>query len=191
VTFGDQLQLSWGRLNEATSYQVELFENSISLGIQNLGDVAAFQRSGQPGKNYKFYVKACNSLGCSAFSPFSNNVVLGNPSYLVSTHVQGTGSVEPTQAQVEAGKTTMFMLKPAVGAILQSVTGCSGTLSGQQYTTAEVTANCTIAIVFGAIPPDTVIYLHTDLLGSVIAETNAEGAVKTQDYKPFGESKEQ
>lgn len=35
-----------------------------------------------------------------------------------------------------------------------------------------------------------VTYLHTDVLGSVIAETDESGTVKkTTDYKPFGESK--
>ncbi len=35
-----------------------------------------------------------------------------------------------------------------------------------------------------------VLYLHTDLLGSVIAETDLSGnTIKTTTYKPFGESK--
>jgi len=34
-----------------------------------------------------------------------------------------------------------------------------------------------------------VTYVHTDVLGSVVAESNASGTVtKTTDYKPFGES---
>lgn len=188
---GTQLQLSWGQISEATSYQLELFENNVSLGVQNAGDQIAVQRSGQSGKNYKFYVKACNSLGCSAFSPLSNSLVVGSTSYLVSTNVQGSGSVVPVQAQVEAGKTAVFMLNSAAGATLQSVTGCGGTLTGQQYTTAVVTANCTVSIVFGVAAQNTVVYLHTDVLGSVIAETQADGTVKTTDYKPFGDSKEQ
>lgn len=36
-----------------------------------------------------------------------------------------------------------------------------------------------------------VIYLHTDVLGSVIAESDSKGnIIKTNDYKPFGESKD-
>ena len=37
----------------------------------------------------------------------------------------------------------------------------------------------------------TVIYIHTDILGSVIAESDGNGnVIKTKDYKPFGESKD-
>jgi len=42
-----------------------------------------------------------------------------------------------------------------------------------------------------AVSLTTVTYVHTDVLGSVIAESNTSGTVtKTTDYKPFGESKD-
>lgn len=38
--------------------------------------------------------------------------------------------------------------------------------------------------------PSRITYLHTDLLGSVIAETDPKGEIiKTEDYKPFGANK--
>lgn len=39
-------------------------------------------------------------------------------------------------------------------------------------------------------PSRVVTFLHTDVLGSVIAESDGNGnVIKTKDYKPFGESK--
>jgi hypothetical protein len=47
------------------------------------------------------------------------------------------------------------------------------------------------AVEVQAVSTTQVIYLHTDVLSSVIAESNAAGIVtKTTDYKPFGESKD-
>ena len=39
---------------------------------------------------------------------------------------------------------------------------------------------------------DTVIYIHTDILGSVIGETDQDGKlIRAIEYKPFGKRKEQ
>ena len=64
--------------------------------------------------------------------------------YTVSIGTAEGGSVSPSTAVVEHGKTAVFSLTPTNGYSLVSVTGCGGTLSGDKYTTGPVTAACTI-----------------------------------------------
>lgn len=186
-----QLQLSWTALYAASSYQYELFENNISLGVQNTADVSLVQRNGIAGKSYQFRVKACNSFGCSAFSALSNTQLLTGSSYLVSTSIVGSGTVTPTEAKVIAGQKAVFTFTAAPGATLLKVSGCNGIQSGLQYTTAAIHSDCLISAEFSVVPLTTVIYLHTDVTGSVIAESNTNAVIKQTDYKPFGESKDQ
>ena len=108
----------------------------------------------------------------------------------VSTSMNGSGSITPTSALVADGASQVFSLAPQTGYQLTSATGCGGTLSGRNFTTAPVRAPCTVTVVFGTAS-DAVSYLHTDVLGSVVAETDVSGNLKnTTEYKPFGETKE-
>jgi len=52
----------------------------------------------------------------------------------------------PVPASVTDGTVLSFAITLTGGARLQSVTGCGGSLSGNVYTTAPITANCTIVI---------------------------------------------
>jgi hypothetical protein len=45
-------------------------------------------------------------------------------------------------------------LTPAAGYRLESVEGCAGALSGSVFTTAAVTADCTVTVNFEAVPMD-------------------------------------
>lgn len=186
-----ELQLSWLQVDAATSYQFELFENDISLGTQNAGDTHQVKRSGSVGKSYRFRVKACNSAGCSAFSIFSNSIVLNSSNYVASTRLIGDGTITPSEATVAAGQKAVFTLTAASGRTLLSVSGCNGTRSAGQYTTAAMYNDCQVIAEFSSANQDKVIYLHTDLTGSVVAESYQDATLKTTDYKPFGESKDQ
>jgi subtilisin-like proprotein convertase family protein len=76
-------------------------------------------------------------------------------SFLVSTSVQGDGTVSPTSANVPEGETTSFTLTPAAGADLISANGCGGNLNANTFTTGPVTATCTVNVVFSeATAPD-------------------------------------
>jgi len=78
-------------------------------------------------------------------------VAVGN-SFLVSTSVQGDGTVSPTSANVPEGETTSFTLTPAAGAGLISANGCGGNLTANIFTTGPVTAACTVSAVFSEAP---------------------------------------
>ncbi len=52
----------------------------------------------------------------------------------------------PIPTSVPDGTVLSFAITLEGGAILQSVTGCDGSLNGNVYTTAPITANCTISV---------------------------------------------
>ncbi|HIJ86185.1 MAG TPA: beta-propeller fold lactonase family protein [Desulfuromonadales bacterium] len=64
------------------------------------------------------------------------------------TPTAGTGSsISPATAQtITSGATTSFTVAPLAGFGILSVTGCNGTLNGSSYTTAAITANCTVSV---------------------------------------------
>jgi hypothetical protein len=68
----------------------------------------------------------------------------------------GTGTITPPSAVVNEGDTTAFTVTAGSGFHIDTVTGCSGTLAGNTYTTGPVTADCTVTANFaadGANPP--------------------------------------
>jgi len=101
------------------------------------------------------------------FSTAPADVIL----YTVNSTVAGNGTVNPTTSQVViAGDQTQFTLAANAGHHVDQVTGCSGSLSENIYTTAPVTADCTINISF-AINNYTLSY-STDGNGSVVGNSN-------------------
>jgi uncharacterized membrane protein HdeD (DUF308 family) len=68
--------------------------------------------------------------------------------YTVSTVVVGSGSISPTSATVAHGDSTSFTVTPDTGHLVQSVTGCDGTLVGSTFTTGPVTSACTVTATF-------------------------------------------
>lgn len=84
----------------------------------------------------------------------------GGTTYTVTPSV-GTpsGTISPDTAQtVNSGATASFTLTPASGFHVDTVGGtCGGTLAGNVYTTAAVTADCTVVANFAAGDPVPVI----------------------------------
>lgn len=59
------------------------------------------------------------------------------------------GSIDPDTPQiVDEGETTAFTITPDTGYLIDTVTGCGGTLVDDTYTTAPVTADCTVEASF-------------------------------------------
>ncbi len=73
----------------------------------------------------------------------------GDPTnYTVGTTTTSGGSIGPSEKVVEEGNTTAFTITPDTGFSLNSVTGCGGTLTGDTYTTAAITGDCTVTATF-------------------------------------------
>lgn len=66
------------------------------------------------------------------------------------------GSISPTgMVNVTEGQVSSFTVTPAAGYRIAAVTGCGGTLAGSTYTTAAVTAACTVQARFETLPRPT------------------------------------
>lgn len=150
-----------------------------------------------PDAGYTAVVKGCGgtlfgnmyttgpiTAACEVSATFSAS------SHTVTATAGANGTITPPSKTVSHGQTTTFNVTPDAG-YTPTVTGCGGTLSGNTYTTGAITSACTVSATFTAEPSVQTIYLHTDVLGSVILETDASGNVKKRtEYKPFGESKD-
>lgn len=71
--------------------------------------------------------------------------------YTVAVTAGSGGSSTTTSLTVAQGATTNVTFTPTTGYRLSNVSGCNGTLNGTTYTTAAVTANCTVNATFALI----------------------------------------
>jgi len=79
------------------------------------------------------------------------------PSWTVTPVAGSGGSLSPSTPQVVAdGNTIAFTVTPDPGHSIDGVSGCGGNLVGDTYTTAPVTADCTVTASFVADPVHTV-----------------------------------
>ena len=86
---------------------------------------------------------------------FSSNTT--RPSFTATAGEDGGGNISPVRQAVRTGDTTRFTVTPDSGFVIDSVNGCSGSLSGNTYTTAAINDDCSISAVFApslSIQPD-------------------------------------
>lgn len=70
-------------------------------------------------------------------------------SFTVTPSAGANGSINPSTPQtVNYNATTSFTVTPNTGYQIASVTGCSGTLSGNTYTTGPITGDCAVTATF-------------------------------------------
>lgn len=92
---------------------------------------------------------AISMVACGGGNPDDDGGGNNNPTfYTVSTSAGSGGSISPSSASVESGKTTSFSVTASSGYSIDSVSGCGGSLSGSTYTTGAITGNCTVSASF-------------------------------------------
>lgn len=62
------------------------------------------------------------------------------------------GSISPGLAEVPVGATEVFSVTPDAGYLIESVSGCGGTLSGSSFVTGPITTACTVTATFSPMP---------------------------------------
>jgi len=73
--------------------------------------------------------------------------------YVVTPTAGPNGSIAPSTPQnVNGGSTAVFTVTPDAHYGIAGVTGCGGSLAGNTYTTAPITADCTVSATFEALP---------------------------------------
>lgn len=95
--------------------------------------------------NGSTYTTGAIASTCNVSATFELN------SYQVTTQVGAGGSINPTGATVTHGQTTAFTVTPATGYVVDAVTGCGGSLSGNVFTTGAVTQACAVSASFRAL----------------------------------------
>ena len=89
---------------------------------------------------------------CSVTASFKNVTPV---TYTVSASSGSGGSISPASRSVQSGQTTSFTLTANEGFEIDSVVGCSGSLSGNTYTTGPVTSDCSVTASFKSVTPVT------------------------------------
>lgn len=74
--------------------------------------------------------------------------------YTVTATAGANGSISPGSVTALAGEAKEFTVTPDSGYQIDAVTGCGGNLSGNQFLTAAITANCEINATFAEIESD-------------------------------------
>lgn len=92
--------------------------------------------------NGNTYTTAAVTADCAVAVSFAIDT------FTVDAHVSGQGTVMPPTQTAEYGERAGFKIEPAAGHHIASVSGCGGSLDGNVYTTAAITADCTIDVSF-------------------------------------------
>jgi hypothetical protein len=100
--------------------------------------------------------EGCAGTGtCTATMTAARNVTAAftRNIYAVTASAGAGGTITPASRLVTHGSTTIFTVEPNAGYSTGSVTGtCGGALSGTTFTTAAVTAPCTVTASFLLVP---------------------------------------
>jgi len=82
------------------------------------------------------------------------NVSFSPQIYTISTIIGAGGSITPPEQLVDYGNTANFTINPDPGYVVDTVSGCSGSLVDDTYTTGITTEDCTVTVTFvTGIPP--------------------------------------
>ena len=84
----------------------------------------------------------------------------------------------PLKRIVDSGGKASLTIVPALGYSILSANGCKGELSGNVFTTSEINSDCLVNVTFKLDTTERrVVFIHTDLQGSVAAESDENGNV--------------
>ncbi|CAE6944272.1 Peptidase M60-like family [Vibrio sp. B1REV9] len=115
------------------------------VSIDSNGIISVNSPSGSKG-SYTFTVGV--SDGTTNVTKTATVVVSSAIVYDVSTNVSLGGSVAPRYKEVSEGEATKFVITPNEDFYIDSVTGCNGSLSDNEFTTGQVTSACEVSVNF-------------------------------------------
>ncbi len=72
----------------------------------------------------------------------------GSSSFTVTATANANGSISPASADVIENSSANLTIVPDAGYVIDTVSGCGGTLAGNIYTTAAIMAGCTVTASF-------------------------------------------
>ncbi|WP_422126752.1 InlB B-repeat-containing protein [Thioalkalivibrio sulfidiphilus] len=101
------------------------------------------------GNTFTTDVIAASCVVSARFSPLGL-------SYTITPEAGAGGSINPSAPQLlESGETTSFTITPDDGYVVSSISGCSGSLDGNTFTTDPAGGDCTLSASFVLSGPAT------------------------------------
>ncbi len=91
------------------------------------------------------YITGPITADCTIIATFSPQILT-----VTAARVGCSGFIGPASQTVNYGDTASLNVIPGIACYVISVTGCSGSLNGNTYTTGPITANCTVTASFGS-----------------------------------------
>ncbi|ALO33366.1 hypothetical protein CMT41_00555 [Colwellia sp. MT41] len=91
------------------------------------------------------------------------------------------GSISPQAINIDENKTTTFTLTADDHYIIDSVTGCVGSLDGDVYTTAAVTADCSVEVSFSYVNQAPMVNAGEDQAVEETATVTLQGSATDND----------
>ncbi|MGP9802103.1 hypothetical protein [Rheinheimera sp. NSM] len=119
---------------------------------------------------------ACGMAACGGGSSSETAPV----SFTVTATAGAGGTISPGDRAVTAGQSTSFTVNANDGYAIASVTGCGGTLNGATFTTASISAACTVTAGFELLP------VATSLLNGKVIDGYVSGATVWLDINGNG-----
>ena len=122
----------------------------------NTTDQATTTLSGTPTQagTYPFTLQVVDQGQGNTFAQqaFTVQVAASPQTYTVTPTAGVGGRMDPALPQTVGDRTTAtFTVTPDAGYTLAGITGCDGVLIGNHYTTAAITADCTVSATFNAV----------------------------------------
>lgn len=114
--------------------------------------LAAVKQHGLKGKTLTLALLGLSVLALGACSG-SDSGSGSLPSYTVSTSAGAGGSISPESTTVTYGNVTSLTVTPDGLYRIVEVSGCGGTLSGNTYTTGEITVDCSVTASYAIHSP--------------------------------------
>ncbi|MFE8035226.1 S8 family serine peptidase [Thiohalocapsa marina] len=140
-----------GTATAGTDYQTLGTSISFSAGASTADKVLTPMQDALVEADETVVLALAEGSGYEVGSPSSATVTITSDdvqSYTVTATAGTGGEIDPLSRSVIHGDTTTFTVTPDSGYRIDTVIGCSGTLSGDTYTTGAITGVCAVSANF-------------------------------------------
>ncbi|WP_127022415.1 DUF1566 domain-containing protein [Rheinheimera mangrovi] len=124
--------------------------------------------------NGNIYTTGVITANCEINASFELN------SFKVTTQISAGGSITPENPLVKYGEKVSFTIQPEPHFAIDNVTGCKGTLNGQEYQTDLITEACTVNASFKQVSQGSVVTVYLGSLAGGTAEIRLPNSTATE-----------
>ncbi|MCC5855308.1 MAG: chitobiase/beta-hexosaminidase C-terminal domain-containing protein [Idiomarina sp.] len=192
-------ELNWGSVVDAERYEIEIRTNGSWGSTVNRGQNRHYDFEGSVGASYRFRVRACDATTCSVDAESDTKTLLKLAAPAVNAEDAGSGAVQQISITSAVGEAIIrYTLDDSPVTELSAVythplTLRAGVIRARAYGDGWVSSDERRSVFSLAGDQESkIIYIHSDILGSVIGESDEQGEVtQSTEYLPFGKRREQ